>query len=69
MSALALGCVELARACTRVDGGGFDDDVAVLDEPLDVGAGVGVAYFCLLSRVKPYFALADTRDARGEALL
>jgi len=69
MSALALGGMELARAGTGVDSGGFDDDTAVLDESLDVGTRVGVSDFCLLGRVKPNFALSDACNARGEAFL
>jgi len=52
-----------------VDGGGFDNDTAILDKLLNVRAGVGVANLSLLSGVKPNFAFANTCNARGEALL
>jgi hypothetical protein len=45
-----------------VDHGGFRDDVTVLKELLDVLARVGVADLGLLSRIKPYFALANASD-------
>ena len=69
VAALALRSEEVAGACTRVDGGGLDDDPAILDELFDVRAGVGVADLSLLGGVEPDFALADAGDARGEAFL
>ena len=52
-----------------MNSGGFDDNAAILNQLLDVGAGVGVADFSLLGGVEPDFAFADACDARGEALL
>lgn len=52
-----------------MDGCGFDDDTAILNELLDVGAGVGVANLSLLGGVEPDFAFTDACDARGEAFL
>jgi hypothetical protein len=52
-----------------VDGGGFDDHTAVLDELLDVCARVGVADLSLLSGIEPDFAFANAGDAGGETLL
>jgi len=69
VTTLSLGGEELACASAGVDGGGFDDDTAVLDELLDVCAGVGVSNLGLLSGVEPDFAFADAGDARGETLL
>ena len=69
VTALALGGEELLRACARVDGGGLDDDASVLDELLDMGAGVGVPDLSLLSGVQPDFALSYPRDGCGEPLL
>ena len=66
---LSLGGEEILGTSARVDGGGFDDDAAVLDELLDVRARVGVADFGLLVGVEPDFALADARDGCGEPLL
>lgn len=69
VTALALGSKESARAGTGVDGGGLDDDAAILDELLNVSARVGVANLRLLGGVEPDFALTDAGDGRGEALL
>lgn len=69
VAALALRRQEVAGASARVDGGGLNDDVAVLDKFLDVRTGVGVPDLGLLAGVEPDFALADARDGRGEALL
>lgn len=69
VTTLALRGEEVARAGARVDGGGLDDDAAVLDEFLDVRAGVGVADLGLLAGVEPDFALAHACDRSGEALL
>ena len=52
-----------------MDGGGLDDDTAVLDEFLDVRARVGVADLSLLVGVEPDFSLADASDGCGKALL
>lgn len=69
VTTLSLGSEKLTSSCSRVDGGGLDDDTTVLDELLYVGSRVGVANFSLLSGVEPYFSLANASDARGEALL
>ena len=69
VATLALGGEEVAGAGARVDGGGLDDNAAVLDELLYVGAGVGVADLSLLVRIEPDFSLADASDGCGEALL
>lgn len=69
MAALSLGSEEVARACARVHGGRLDDDLAILDKFLDVGAGVGVPDFSLLSGVEPDFSFADASYGRGEAFL
>ena len=52
-----------------MDDGRLDDDTTILDELLDVSAGVGIPDLSLLSGVKPDFALADTSDRGGEPLL
>lgn len=69
VSALSLCGEESLGAGARVDGSGLDDDAAILDELLYVGAGVGVPDFRLLVGVEPDFALADARDGCGEPLL
>ena len=69
MTTFALRRQQIASSGTGVDSGGLDDNTPILDELLDVGAGVGVANFRLLSGVEPDFALADTSDGRGEPLL
>ena len=52
-----------------MDCGWFDDDTAVLDEFLDMGARVSIPNLCLLGRVKPDLALSNARNAGGEAFL
>lgn len=52
-----------------MDSGRLDDNSTVLDEFLNVCAGVGVANLSLLGRVEPDFALANTRNAGCKALL
>ena len=69
VATLALRGEEVPGARTRVDGGGLDDNAAVLDELLYVRAGVGVADLSLLVGVEPDFSLADASDGCGEALL
>ena len=69
MTALALRREEIAGTCARMDGGGLDDNSAVLDELLYVRAGVGVANLGLLAGVEPDFALTDASDGRREAFL
>ena len=69
VTALALGGKELLGASSRVDGGGLDDDTAVLDELLYVRAGVGIPDFRLFIWVEPDFSLADPCDGCGEPLL
>lgn len=69
VATLALRGKEIARASTRMDGGGLDNYAAVLDEFLDVRAGVGVPNLGLLIWVEPDFALANAGDRGGEALL
>lgn len=69
MSAFAFGGMELARAGTGVDSGGFDNDTAILDKSLDMCTRISIADFFLLGRVKPNFTLSDTCDACGEAFL
>ena len=69
VATLALGGEEFTSAGAGVDGGGLDDDAAVLDELLHMGSRVGVANLGLLSGVEPDFALPDAGDARGKALL
>jgi hypothetical protein len=66
---LSFGGEEIACAGARVDGRGLDDDTAVFDELLDVGAGVGVSDLGLFSGVEPDFSFADACDAGGKALL
>ena len=69
VATLALRSKEVPGARARVDGGGLDDNAPILDELLDVRAGVGVADLRLLVGVEPDFALADAGDGRGEPLL
>lgn len=69
VTTLSLCGEEIASASTRVDDGGFDDDTTVFDQFLDVGAGVGIANFRLLSGIEPDFALADASDGGCESLL
>lgn len=69
VTALALGGEEIAGTCAGVDGGGLDDNAAILDELLYVRAGVGVPDLGLLTGVEPNFALAAARNRGGEALL
>ena len=69
VATLALRSEELESAGARVDGVGLDDDAAVLDELLDMGAGVGVPNLSLLSGVQPDFTLADASNRCGEPLL
>lgn len=69
MTTLALGGEEIACAGAGVNGGGLDDNAAVLDELLDVGTGVRVTNLGLLSGVEPDFSFANAGDAGGEALL
>jgi hypothetical protein len=69
VTAFALGSEEGNSAGAGVDSGRLDDDAAVLDKFLDVGARVGVADLSLLIRVEPDFALADAGDGRSEPLL
>ncbi len=69
VTTLTLGGKELLCARAGVDGGGLDDNASVLNELLDMDAGVGVADLRLLSGVKPNFTLADACDGRGEPLL
>ena len=66
---LALRREELLGASPRVNGRGLDDDATILDELLNVSAGVGVPNLSLLGGVKPDFALADACDGCGEPLL
>lgn len=69
MTTLALGGEEIACAGAGVDGGGLDNDAAVLDELLDMSARVRVANLRLLSGIEPDFSFANAGDAGGEALL
>ena len=69
MATFALCSEELACAGTGVNDGGLDDDAALFDEFLHMRARVGVGDLCLLSRIKPDFALADTGDGCSEPLL
>ena len=69
VATLALCGKKFLCACARVNGGGLDDDAAILDELLHVGAGVGVPNLSLLSGVQPDFTLADACDRCGEPLL
>ena len=69
VTTLALRGKEIASAGAGVDGGGLDNDTAVLNELLDMSAGVGVADLSLLVGVKPDFSLADASDGCGKALL
>lgn len=67
--ALALSGEELEGAGAGVDICLLGKDVTVLEELLDVGAGVGIADLGLLVGVEPDFALADASDGGGEPLL
>lgn len=69
VSSLSLCGQKSLRSGARVHRCGFDNHTTILDEFLDVRAGVGIADFSLLSGVKPDFAFANAGDARGEALL
>lgn len=69
MPALALSGEEQEGAGAGVDDGLLCEDVAILEELLDVLAGVGVADLGLLVGVEPDFALADASDGGGEPLL
>lgn len=69
VTTLALRSEGVPRACARVDDGGLRDNVTILEEFLNVLAGVGIADLGLLSGVEPDFALADAGDGGGEPLL
>ena len=69
MSPLAFCGKEITSTSARVDGGGLDDDPAILDKFLNVCAGVGVPNFCLLDGVEPDFTLADASDGGGAPVI
>jgi hypothetical protein len=69
VTTLALRRKELLCTSPRVDSGGLNDNTTILDELLDVSAGVGVPDLSLFGGVKPNFALADAGDGCGEPLL
>jgi len=69
MSPFSLCGQQLPRPRTGMHCSGFDDDSAILDQLLDVGARVGVADFSLLGGVEPDFTFANPGDACSEALL
>lgn len=62
VTSLALCSEGVPRAGARVDDGRLRDDVTILEELLNVLAGVGIADLSLLSGVEPDFALADAGD-------
>ena len=69
VSTLSLCSEKVTSACAGMDDCGLHDDPAILDEFLDMSAGVGVSDFRLFCGVEPYLALADTSDSSGKALL
>ena len=69
VTTFALCGKELACAGAGVNDGGLDDDTALLDEFLHMRTRVGVGDLCLLSRIKPDFALADTGDGCSKPFL
>lgn len=69
VATFSLRSEEITGAGMGVDGGGLDDDPAVLDEFFNVVSRVGIANLCLLCGVQPDFAFADARNGGGEALL
>ena len=69
VTTLALSSKEILCASSGVDDRRLDDNAPILDELLDVCAGVGVADFCLLGGVEPDLALADASNGGGEPLL
>ena len=62
VATFALCSKEVPCAGTRVHDSGLDDDTALLDEFLYMGTGIGVGDLCLLGRIEPDFAFADTSD-------
>jgi len=69
MSSLPFRGKEVSGSCSRMCNGGFYNNSSIFDEFSDVGAGVCVSNFVLLSGVKPDLALADASDGRCESLL
>jgi hypothetical protein len=69
VTTLSFGGEEIACAGARVDGGGFDNDTAILNKFLDMSTGVGISDLGLFSGVEPDFSLADACDAGGKAFL
>ena len=69
VTTFSLRSKEVTSAGTRVDGGGLDDDMAILNELLNVGTRVSIRDFRLLCGVEPDFAFADAGDGCGEPLL
>ena len=69
VTTLALSGKQITSPCTGVNGGGLDDNRAILDELLDMSTGVGVADLRLVVGVEPDFAFTDAGDGCGEPLL
>lgn len=69
VSSLTLGGKEIAGPGSRVDDGGLNDNVAILNELLHMSTGVGVGDLALLGRVEPDFALASTGDGGSDTFL
>lgn len=69
MTTLSLCSKKVAGACSRVDSSGFNDNSTILYKFLDMGAGIGIPNFGLLSGVEPDFTLADACDACSQAFL
>src|SRR3984885_7072858 len=62
VTTLALRRESVPRPGTGVNNSGFSNDVTILEELLDMLAGVGVADLGLLSGVEPDLALANASD-------
>ena len=65
---LPLGGLHVPNSGTRVDDGGLDDDVSILEELADSGSGVGVANLGSLLGVEPDLSLTDTGDVGGQSV-
>lgn len=68
VSTLPLGGLHVPDTGSRVDDGGLDDDVSILEELADSGSGVGVADLGGLLGVEPDLSLTDTGDVGGQSV-
>ena len=69
VATLSLSSQEVVCARAGVDNTRLDDNTALLDELLHMGARVGVGDLGLLSGIEPDFALANAGNAGGETFL